>query len=311
MKPERLFWLLVVGLWAGLVYAAYVFDLPAKLGLNGAVQQSEHGSEVADANVDGFCDTRPPQSGRAFDIDAPPRVKKSEHAARIDVDNQHRYPVLAILTSPDGEVEYRGVYLLTGQKASLVLPAGDYGFTVLSGSRWCNLDSGFSDGYVMPYPEQIHLERQSRSSMNLLSFGSTADAVMFSFAAHGVAQATNRNEILELSRQMDGHFHVVGSVEGNPITFMIDTGATSVTIPYSLATKIDLDKNCKPAHFITAAGRVQGCMAVVQSLTIGGFQFQQMEVSFNKGGEMPLLGMSVLSQLRVQQNADTMLISLN
>ncbi len=309
MKPERLFWLLVAGLWAGLIYAAYVFDLPTKLGFNGAVQQSEHASEVADAG--GACDARPPQSARAFDIDAVPRVKKNQHAAQFDIDNQHRYPVLAILTSPDGEVEYRGVYLLTGQKASLVLPAGDYGFTVLSGSRWCNLDSGFSDGYVVPYPDQIHLDRQSRSSMNLLSFGSTADAVMFSFAVHGVVQAANRNEVLELSRQMDGHFHVVGSVEGNPITFMIDTGATSVTIPYSLATEIGLDRNCKPAHFITAAGRVPGCQAIVQNLTVGGFQFQQMEVSFNKGGEMPLLGMSVLSQLRVQQNADTMLISMN
>jgi len=309
MKPERIFWILVAGLWAELIYAAYVFDLPAKFGFNGADLQSEHGSEVADAG--GACDARPPQSARAFDIDAAPRVKKSQHAAQIDVDNQHRYPVLAILTSPDGEMEYRGVYLLTGQKTSLVVPAGDYGFTVLSGSRWCNLDSGFSDGYVVPYPDQIHLERQSRSSMNLLSFGSTADAVMFSFAAHGVVQAANRNEILELSRQMDGHFHVVGSVEGNPITFLIDTGATSVSIPYSLATEIGLDRNCKPAHFMTAAGRVQGCKAVVQNLTIGGFQFQQMEVSFNKGGEMPLLGMSVLSQLRVQQNADTMLISMN
>lgn len=257
------------------------------------------------------CDAQPPQSARVFDIDAAPRVKKNQMAARIDVDNQHRYPVLAILTSPDGEMEYRGVYLLTGQKASLVVPAGDYGFTVLSGSRWCNLDSGFSDGYVVSYPDQIHLERQSRSDMHLLSFGSTADAVMFSFAVHGVAQAASRNEIIELSRQIDGHFHVVGSVEDYPVTFMIDTGATTVTIPYSLATRIGLDKNCQPTHFITAAGRVQGCVAVVQKLTIGGFQFQQMEVSFNRGGETPLLGMSILSQFRVQQNADTMLISMN
>lgn len=298
----------MLALWAGLMYAAYVFDLPARLGFNPLHPQP--GQEAA-MTAGATCDAQPPQSARVFDIDAPPRVKKNQMAARIDVDNQHRYPVLAMLTSPDGEMEYRGVYLLTGQKASLVVPAGDYGFTVLSGSRWCNLDSGFSDGYVVPYPDQIHLERQSRSDMHLLSFGSTADAVMFSFAVHGVVQATSRNEIIELSRQIDGHFHVVGSVEDYPVTFMIDTGATTVTIPYSLATRIGLDKNCKPTHFITAAGRVQGCMAVVQKLTIGGFQFQQMEVSFNRGGETPLLGMSVLSQFRVQQNADTMLISMN
>jgi len=224
MKPERIFWVLLAALWAGLIYAAYVFDLPAKLGLDQLHPQAEQEAVIADAG--GTCDAKPPQSARVFDIDVAPHLKKSQHAARIDVDNQHRYPVLAILTSPDGEMEYRGVYLLTGQKASLVMPAGDYGFTVLSGSRWCNLDSGFSDGYVVPYPDQIHLDRQSRSSMNLLSFGSTPGALMFSFAVHGVAQATNSKEILELSRQMDGHFHVVGSVEGYPITFMIDTGAT-------------------------------------------------------------------------------------
>jgi aspartyl protease family protein len=253
----------------------------------------------------------PPHSGRAFDIDAVPKLKKSVNAAIIDIDNRHRYPVLAILSSPDGEVEYRGIYLLSGQKASVVMPSGDYGFTVLSGSRWCNLDSGFSDGHVVPYPEQIHLARQSRASMNLLSFGSTPDAVMFSFSMNGLIQTSNSSEVLELSRQMDGHFHVVGSVEDYPVTFMIDTGATSVTIPYSLATRIGLDRDCRLAHFITAAGRVQGCQAVVQKLDIGGFHFQQMEVSFNKGGETPLLGMSVLSRLRLQQNGDTMLLSVN
>lgn len=309
MKPERIFWILLVALWAGLIYAAYAFDLPARLGFGNIGQPSAQEPVIADAG--GACDVKPPQSGRAFDIDATPHLKNPQHAARIDIDNQHRYPVLAILSSPDGEVEYRGVYLLTGQKVSVMMPAGDYGFTVLSGSRWCNLDSGFSDGDVVSYPDQIHLARQSRASMNLLSFGSTPDALMFSFAVHGVAQAANSNEVLELSRQMDGHFHVVGSVDGYPVTFMIDTGATSVTIPYSLAAEIGLDRNCKPAHFITAAGRVQGCMAVVQNLTVAGFQFQQMEVSFNKGGETPLLGMSVLSQFRVQQNADTMLISMN
>lgn len=309
MKPERIFWVLLAVFWAGIIYAAYAFDLPARFGLGSVAQQSTSEPAVADAGT--TCDAKPPSSGRPFDIDAAPQLKKSGNAAQIEIDNRHRYPVLAIISSPDGEVEYRGVYLLTGQKASLIMPSGDYGFTVLSGSRWCNLDSGFSDGYVVPYPDQIHLARQSRSSMNLLSFGSTPDAVMFSFAVNGIAQATNSNEVLELSRQMDGHFHVVGSVEGHPITFMIDTGATSVTIPYSLATEIGLDRDCKPAHFITAAGRVQGCQSVVQKLTIGGFHFQNMEVSFNKGGEMPLLGMSVLSQFRVQQNADTMLISMN
>jgi clan AA aspartic protease (TIGR02281 family) len=309
MKPERAFWVLLAVLWAGLIYAAYAFDLPERLGFGSDGQPSA--PETAIANAGGACDANPPLSGRAFDIDATPQLKKSNNAALIEIDNRHRYPVLAILTSPDGEMEYRGVYLLTGQKASVVMPSGDYGFTVLSGSRWCNLDSGFSDGYAVPYPEQIHLARQSRSSMNLLSFGSTPDAVMFSFAVSGMAQATNSSEIIELSRQIDGHFHVVGSVEGRPVTFMIDSGATSVTIPYSMATEIGLDRNCKPAHFMTAAGRVQGCQAIVQKLTVGGFHFQQMEVSFNKGGETPLLGMSVLSQFRVQQNADTMLISMN
>lgn len=306
MTRTRLFWAMLAMIWAAAIYIAYTYELPAKLGFLKKHVQSEELSSVLIGQS--TCDDKPPQSGRVFNIDTKSHLQKIQSTAVLEVDNQHTYPVFAILTDAQSGREYQGVYLASGQTTRMQISAGDYGFIVLAGTRWCNPKLGFSDGQVLQHPEVLSLEKKSYAKMNLLSYGSTPEALIFSYAPAGLLAAANSGDILELSRQIDGHFYVVGSVDGHPITFLIDTGATSVSIPYNVATAIGLDKNCMPAYFITAAGRVQGCKAIVQQLSVAGFQFSNMEVGFNKGGDMPLLGMSVLSQFRVQQSGDTMLI---
>ncbi|MDZ4097304.1 MAG: TIGR02281 family clan AA aspartic protease [Methylophilaceae bacterium] len=307
MQRTVVLWIFLLCALTGLLYIAHGHGFHKNLGFGNPASSSIYAiSDLAEV-----CDEKPPQSGRVLNIDTRPNLRKSESVAGLDIVNQHIHPVFAILTNPRGDREYQGVFLTSGQMARMLVPAGEYGFTVLTGSQWCNQKVGFKDGQALEHPEALVLTKKSYAKMNFLPYGSAPESLIFSYAPAGLIATEGSSEMLELSRQIDGHFYIEGSVDGYPITFLIDTGATSVSIPYSVATAIGLDKNCMPVRFITAAGTVAGCKALAQQLSVGGFQFSHMEVGFNKGGDIPLLGMSVLSQFRVQQNGDTMLILRN
>lgn len=307
MKPEKLLRFLFLVLVATVIYVAYAS------GWHQDFAQTEHKPAVVQtAAVDGdLCDDKPPRSGRVFLIENNPALMKSRASAHIDVENKHHFPVVLMLTSPDGNKEYMGVYLASGQKAKLSAVPGNYGLLALAGRNWCNLETGFIDGAEQYYAKEISLSERTVAGLTLLPLGRAPSEIMFSYSAGGLDKASSHATSLTLHRMTNGHFYVNGRVEGHPLTFIVDTGASSVTIPYSLATRIGLDKECRPARFTTAAGVVQGCTAVVKDMSVGGFSLRQIEVGFNKGGETPLLGMNVLSQFRIQQNAEIMLISMN
>ena len=45
---------------------------------------------------------------------------------------------------------------------------------------------------------------------------------------------------LVIPRQRDGHFHVEGEVNRQPVTFLVDTGASHVSVSQALATQAGL-----------------------------------------------------------------------
>ena len=46
---------------------------------------------------------------------------------------------------------------------------------------------------------------------------------------------------LQLQRHRDGHFYVDGSINGQPVRFMVDTGATSISVTDALAQRAGLE----------------------------------------------------------------------
>jgi len=302
-------WIVLILIWAGLIYVGYSWQLHKRFGI--ADPAASRPSMAQNQGSTDQCDSRAPASAKSIAIDAGAMRRKGPDSAWIEVENQHHFPVMALLTNPEGDLEYQAIYLLAQDKGRLAVPPGEYGLTVLVGTNWCNLATGFTDGEILQYAETISAGERAVSIMKLLATGDSEKDMMFSFSAGGFDRTANTGGSLELSRMHDGHFHVAASVNGYPITFLIDTGATIVAIPYSIARQMGLDKRCMPARFITAAGAVQGCKAIVDQFSFAGFHLRQLEVSFNPGGESALLGMNVLSQLRIQQTAQTMLISAN
>ena len=105
-----------------------------------------------------------------------------------------------------------------------------------------------------------------------------------------------------------GHFLTQGSINGKPVQFLVDTGATSIAMSLSEANRIGLDwRNGQRGYSSTAGGTVPVYGVTLRSVRVG-----DVEV-FNVGAvvlqaEMPaiLLGNTFLNRFSMRRDGDTM-----
>ena len=110
-----------------------------------------------------------------------------------------------------------------------------------------------------------------------------------------------------LLRNRQGHYVSAGTINGRPVTFLLDTGATDVAVPAGIAKKLGL-KHGAGARVITAAGVVPVVSTTINQLTLGHILLTNVSASItpSMGGEMILLGMSALKQIEFTQRGDTL-----
>ncbi len=65
-----------------------------------------------------------------------------------------------------------------------------------------------------------------------------------------------------------GHFVLDGAINGQVVHFMLDTGATDVAIPESLAKDLNLQRG-SPVMLSTANGRTEGYRTRLDTLQVG------------------------------------------
>ena len=112
-----------------------------------------------------------------------------------------------------------------------------------------------------------------------------------------------------IPRSLDGHYYVRGSVNGYPVDFMVDTGASVVSISRSLAKKANLPKGVS-ANFSTAGGVVMGEVVSDQTVEAGGIIVNGISISVGIQGNVSLLGQNFLRRVDVLQSNDTMTLQL-
>ena len=114
---------------------------------------------------------------------------------------------------------------------------------------------------------------------------------------------------VELQRTRDGHFYIDGRINAQGLRFLIDTGASTVSISERLARKAGLACD-QMATFSTANGHVQGCTTRVAQLEFGPFALRDVGVVIlpNLGSEA-LLGMNVLRRVHMEQAGDRLQLS--
>ncbi len=113
---------------------------------------------------------------------------------------------------------------------------------------------------------------------------------------------------LVIPRGPDGHFRVDGRINGQAVSFLVDTGATSVTVSEAFAQRAGLAGG-QPVVFQTANGALPGRVLRQVPMQAGHLAVPGATVAVGmvgKPAEMALLGQSFLAQFDIQILRDEM-----
>jgi len=103
-----------------------------------------------------------------------------------------------------------------------------------------------------------------------------------------------------LERQPNGHFYADAKVDGMPVHFLVDTGASVIALTGQDASDIGLEWSDDDLRTVArgASGPVSGVPVTLDEVTIGGFRGEHVAaVIVPKGLPVSLLGQSFLSQV--------------
>lgn len=116
---------------------------------------------------------------------------------------------------------------------------------------------------------------------------------------------------IEVPRGFDGHYRLTLGIEGTPVEFIVDTGATDLVLSQRDAARAGLDPETLAylGRARTANGTVPIAQVMLDSVTLADMTDRNVRASVN-GGEMSmsLLGMSYLERFGRIEIADGRLI---
>ncbi len=118
----------------------------------------------------------------------------------------------------------------------------------------------------------------------------------------------NMAKSLAINAGQGGHYFVNGTVNGQYLSFVVDTGATFVSLPLNIAMAAGIKCQQRVA-LNTANGVAVACTAVIPKLTFGRFTLYDVDAVIQPNLGQPLLGMNVLHQFRVEQDDGQMKLS--
>jgi len=123
--------------------------------------------------------------------------------------------------------------------------------------------------------------------------------------------ANNQRASVSLTADSRGHFEAAGSLNGYPVTFLVDTGATSIAINADEARRMGLNYKATQASGVsTAAGVVPAWRVVFNTVKVGGITLNQVDgLVVEAGLNVPLLGMSFLNRMEMKRDGQTMTLT--
>jgi aspartyl protease family protein len=125
--------------------------------------------------------------------------------------------------------------------------------------------------------------------------------------AIGAAAADGSGKVI-MTADNQGHFYTTGTVNGVSVRFLVDTGATMISLGASDARRIGLDFN-RGQKGMTQTANGQSAVSKVQldTVRIGDMTLHNVDALIHQT-EMPmaLLGMSFLNRMEMQRDGSTM-----
>ena len=123
--------------------------------------------------------------------------------------------------------------------------------------------------------------------------------------------ATGERRETTLEKERNGHFYTYADVNGEPIRFVVDTGASFVALTVKDAKRLGIPFSPDEFQVIGegASGLVRGKLVQLDSVEIEGKRVTDVKAAILEGSRLSLLGQSYLSRMgEVQMRGDYMVL---
>lgn len=166
-------------------------------------------------------------------------------------------------------------------------------------------------GGLSQQPEQ-HAPRRGRGFLWLgaiaLLAGLTALFSAVDDGRRGAQMVQSSGSGVIVQRDRSGHYLAVGQINGVEVDFLIDTGATDVAIPESVARSLGLEFGPQ-VTVMTAAGPVSAWMTRLDEVRLGQLYLRNVRGTITRAPMSEvLLGMSFLRHFSLNQQGDELVI---
>ena len=113
-----------------------------------------------------------------------------------------------------------------------------------------------------------------------------------------------------LQRNKFGHYVTSGKINGHPVVFLVDTGATGVAIPEHIARRLNV-KRGRAFQVQTANGVAISYATRLDRVSVGEIELNDVDAGIVPGFESDqiLLGMSFLRHIEFTQKSDTLVLN--
>ncbi len=142
-------------------------------------------------------------------------------------------------------------------------------------------------------------------------------ALLTAYFTHWEKQQYNPNQTLYsdasndhvrevvLKRNRYGHYVATGAINSMPVVFMLDTGATDISVPQAEAERLDLEPGPE-VYYQTANGEAKAYITRLDSVSLGDISLQGVRAHINPNfhSDEILLGMTFLKHLEFSQKGD-------
>jgi aspartyl protease family protein len=130
--------------------------------------------------------------------------------------------------------------------------------------------------------------------------------------AHVTASSSSSAASVVLGADARGHFVTDGQVNGLPIRFLVDTGASMVNIPAAEARRLALDyRKGQMVMMNTANGRAPAYRIRLDTVRVGDVTINGVDAVVSEGDTSPfaLLGMTFLNRMKMSREGDSMTLT--
>ena len=114
---------------------------------------------------------------------------------------------------------------------------------------------------------------------------------------------------VRLLRNRAGHYVAEGEINGRTVTFLLDTGATSVALPLALGRELGLKRGAA-ITLTTANGPATGYETRLARVKLGAIELNDVAavMSDGLGSDAVLLGMSFLKRIEFTQRGNELVL---